>query len=152
LLDESVGIDVLIFDWTLKDKINSSWLQQRYLHGMVVVALNTPITELATFVNDTNAISGPWKNAGPLQDGPYFSMLYFSISGADQADIDLYLKEAHQYQDPDGGGSVVPGIKSELHISSGKAESYLMDEQSVAVLWMNLQNIVASITASESSP
>ncbi len=79
-------------------------------------------------------------------------MLYFSISGADQADIDLYLKEAHQYQDSDGGGSVVPGIESELHVSRGKAQSYLMDEQSVAALWMNLQNIVASITASKSSP
>lgn len=147
LLDESVPIDVLIFEGKLRDEIDRTWLKQRYLHGLILVALNMPISELALLVGDTTAISGPWKDVGPLHDGPYFSMLYFSISGADQADIDRYLNEALLYQDPEGGGSIVPGIGSELNVSRGKAQSYLMDEQSAAILWTNLQNAVASIKA-----
>jgi hypothetical protein len=51
-LDDEHGVDVLLLDSSMVDQIDADWLSAAYHAGMVVVAFNLPVEQLAELTDD----------------------------------------------------------------------------------------------------
>jgi hypothetical protein len=145
MLDGEVPLDALIFDSNTKDDLSRDWVMDHYLRGVIMVAVNTPIVELADFVGDPGAADGPWAEADPPSEDAYYSMIYLSISGSNQDEIDRFLTAVPNSSEPDGSDPILPDISGELTVSRGKTQTSLADEASARLLWTNVTNYVAQV-------
>jgi len=147
-LDAKIPLDGLIFDSSAQTRLDKEWLQKRYGQGLAVVGINVNVIELANLVGDKTSIKGPWKNAVPLPDGPYYSLLCSFVTGPNPSDVETYLTEVPNYIAEDGSVGAVPGIQSQLNVVNTISQTYL-NPQSIKPLFINLQGCVDSVRAAK---
>jgi hypothetical protein len=140
-LDVTVPIDVLVFDASLKNQLDQQWIQTRYLDGMAIVGINVGVKELADFVGDSTAASGPWGEGHPGQ--PFFSLLQLVVRGDDPEDVKRYLSEYPSLVNPDGSYEAVEGITSSLSVSRSKTQAALSEQDAFDKFF---QRIAVSVT------
>ncbi len=142
--DSKGHLDALVFDVHTRGNLRLDWLQNRYGSGLVVVGIDVPVQDLANLVGDKTAIRGAWVNAKPLQNGSFYSMLYFVVIGS-PADVALYKSKYAGYLKPDGSISAIPGINSKLSVVSGISESYIQDDVELKTMSLNIDLSIETI-------
>jgi len=142
--DAKDRLDAIVFDAQTKGNLKLDWLQNRYPNGLVVVGIDVPIGDLANLVGDKTAIRGTWVNAKPLQNGSFYSMLYFVVVG-NPADVALYKSKYANYLKPDGSTSAIPGINSKLSVVSGISETYIRDDVELKTMSTNINLNIETI-------
>jgi uncharacterized membrane protein len=143
-LDAKTPLEGLLFDSSAQARLDKDWLQKRYAQGLAVVGINVNVIDLADLVGDKTSIRGPWKNARPLPDGPYYSLLCSFVTGSNPSEVETYLTEVPNYIAEDGSVEAVPGIHSQLSVVDTISQTYL-NPQSIKTLFINLQGCVDSV-------
>lgn len=142
--DSQERLDALVFDSQTKGDLKLDWLQNRYSSGLVVIGIDVPVQDLANLVGDKTAIRGKWANAKLLQNGSFYSQLYFVVVG-NPTDVALYKSKYANYLQPDGSTSTIPGISSKLSVVRGISEVYIRDDLELKTMAININLSIETI-------